>query len=64
MDFHVFTTNRKGGADDSPLQFISDEKLAYFRGAEAVAVAACTLMAGAGLAGVIIACAGQALVIG
>jgi hypothetical protein len=35
MDFHVLSTHSSGRSDDSPLQFISEEKLAYYRRIEA-----------------------------
>jgi hypothetical protein len=35
MDFHVLSTHSSGRSDDSPLQLISVELLAYYRRIEA-----------------------------
>lgn len=64
ISFCVFTTHASGREDQTPLRFISDELLAHYREAEVIAVLACAIALAIGLAGLIIACTGPALVIG
>lgn len=54
--FHVFTTTSLDRDDGSPVQMVSTEMLTRYREAEVIAVAACALALGVGLAGLIMAC--------
>lgn len=58
MDFHILTTHTRSGSDGTPLQFISGAKLEYYRRAEAIVQAFCTLVVGALLAGAILCARG------
>jgi hypothetical protein len=44
MDFHVLSTHCKDGADASPLQFISAERLAYLLALEAAVLSLVALV--------------------
>lgn len=44
MDFHILSTHHRDRADDSPLQFISAQRLAYLLALEAKVVALAALL--------------------